>query len=70
MIDYSGHIHKKVLSGCPVAWLLNKKLRIEKIGKIGNFLLKNRRNIRKSIALLSTKIASLYPASRGYIFAI
>ena len=39
----------------------NKKLRIEKIGKIGNFVLKNRRKIGKSIVLLSTKIASLHP---------
>ena len=35
----------------------NKKLRIEKIGKIGNFVLKNRRKI----VLLSTKIDSLHP---------
>ena len=35
----------------------NKKLRIEKIGKIGNFVLKNRRKI----VLLSTKIDYLHP---------
>ena len=39
----------------------NRKLRIEKIGKIGNFVLKNRRKIGKSIVLLSTKIDSLHP---------
>ena len=39
----------------------NRKLRIEKIGKIGNFALKNRRKIGKSKVLLSTKIASLHP---------
>ena len=39
----------------------NRKLRIEKIGKIGNFFLKNRRKIGKPIVLLSTKIASQYP---------
>ena len=38
----------------------NRKLRIEKIEKIGNFVLKNRRKIGKSIVLLSTKIASLH----------
>ena len=32
-----------------------------KIGKIGNFVLKNRRKIGKSIVLLLTKIASLHP---------
>ena len=36
---------KKHLAGCPGAWLLkknrkNRKLGIEKIGKIGNFVLK------------------------------
>ena len=39
----------------------NRKLRIEKTGKIGNFALKNRRKIGKSKVLLSTKIASLHP---------
>ena len=39
----------------------NRKLRIEKIGKIGNFVLKNRRKIGKSIVLLATKIDSLHP---------
>ena len=39
----------------------NRKLRIEKIGKIGNFVLKNRRKIGKSIVLLSIKIDSLHP---------
>ena len=54
-------------SGCPAAWLLkNRKLRIEKIGKLGNFALKNRRKIRKLKVLLSTKIYS-YPAPhKGY----
>ena len=54
------------VTGCPAAWLLkkkleNRKLRIEKIAKIGNFVLKNRIKIGKSIVLLSTKIASLHP---------
>ena len=53
------------VTGCPAAWLLkkmeNRKLRIEKIAKIGNFVLKNGRKIGKSIVLLSTKIASLHP---------
>ena len=44
----------------------NRKLRIEKIGKIGNFVLKKRRKIGKSIVLLSTKIASLHPISKSY----
>ena len=35
----------------------NRKLRIGKIGKIGNFALKNRKKIGKSIVL----IASLHP---------
>ena len=35
----------------------NRKLTIEKIGKIGNFVLKNRRKI----VLLSTKTDSLHP---------
>ena len=39
----------------------NRKLGIEKIGKIGNFVLKNRRKIGKSIVLSSTQIAPLYP---------
>ena len=39
----------------------NRKLRIEKIGKIGDFALKNRRKIGKSKVLLSTKTASLHP---------
>ena len=39
----------------------NRKLRIKKIGKIGNFALKNRRKIGKSKVLLLTKIASLHP---------
>ena len=38
----------------------NRKLRIEKIGKIGNFVLKNRRKIGKSIVLFLTKIESLH----------
>ena len=38
----------------------NRKLRIEKTGKIGNFVLKNRKKIGKSIVLSSTKIASLH----------
>ena len=38
----------------------NRKLRIEKIEKIGNFVSKNRRKIGKSIVLLSTKIALLH----------
>ena len=38
-----------------------RKLRIDKIGKIGNFALKNRRKIGKSKVLLSTKVASLHP---------
>ena len=48
-----------------MAWLLKKigkrKLRIEKTGKIGNFTLKNRRKIGKSIALSLTTIASQHP---------
>ena len=50
-------------AGCQAAWLLkkNRKLRIEKIGKIGNFVFKNRRKIGKSIVVSSTKIASLHP---------
>ena len=43
----------------------NRKLRIEKTGKIGNFALKNRRKIGKSKVLLSTKIPSLH-AHKGY----
>ena len=43
----------------------NRKLRIEKIGKIGNFVSKNRRKIGKSIVLLSTKIAFLH-LHQGY----
>ena len=51
-------------SGCPVAWLLkkkqeNRKLRIEKIRKIGNFVLRNRRKIGRSVALSSTKIGQV-----------
>ena len=34
---------------------------MKKIGKIGNFVRKNRRKIGKSIVVLSTKIASLHP---------
>ena len=34
---------------------------MEKIGKIGNFVLKNRRKIGKSIVLSSTKTDSLHP---------
>ena len=34
---------------------------IEKIGKIGNTALKNRRKIGKSIVLFFTKITSLHP---------
>ena len=49
------------VTGCLAAWLENRKLRIEKIAKIGNFVLKNGRKIGKSIVLLSTKIASLHP---------
>ena len=45
-------------TGCPAAWSLKKigkrKLRIQKIGKIGNFVLKNRRKIGKSIVLSLT----------------
>ena len=37
-----------------VAQKKNRKLGIEKIGKIGNFVLKNRRKIGKSIVLSST----------------
>ena len=51
--------------GCPAAWLHkkigNRKLRIEKIGKIGNLVLKNRRKIGKSIVLFSTRIDSMHP---------
>ena len=43
----------------------NRKLRIEKIEKIGNFVSKNRRKIGKSIVLLSTKIALLH-LHQGY----
>ena len=39
----------------------NRKLRIEKIGEIKNFALKNRRKIRKLKVLLSKKIATLHP---------
>ena len=39
----------------------NRRLSLEKIGRIGNFVLKNRRKIAKSIVLLWTKIASLHP---------
>ena len=46
--------------GCSKKWE-NRKLRIEKIGKIGNFVLKNRRKIGKSIVVSLTKIASLHP---------
>ena len=45
---------------CSKKWE-NRKLRIEKIRKIGNFVLKNRRKIGKSIVLSSTKIVSLHP---------
>ena len=38
----------------------NRKLRIEKIGKMGNFALKSRRKIGKSKVLLSAKITSLH----------
>ena len=50
-------------AGHPAACLLkkNRKLRIEKIGKIGNFVFENRRKIGKSIVVSSTKIASLHP---------
>ena len=34
---------------------------VQKNRKIGNFVLKNRRKIGKSIVVLSTKIASLHP---------
>ena len=34
---------------------------MKKIGKIGNFVRKNRRKIGKSIVVSSTKIASLHP---------
>ena len=37
------------------------RLSIEKIGKIENFVLKNRRKMGKSIVLLWTKVASLHP---------
>ena len=54
-----------IISGCPTGMVAqkikNRKLRIKKIGKIGNFALKNRRKIGKSKVLLSTKIASLHP---------
>ena len=43
----------------------NRKLRIEKIEKIGNFVSKNRRKIGKSIVILSTKIALLH-LHQGY----
>ena len=39
----------------------NRKLRIEKIGKIGNLVFQNRRKIGKSIEVSSTKIVSLHP---------
>ena len=39
----------------------NRKLRIEKIGKTGNFVFKNRRKTGKSMVVSSTKIASLHP---------
>ena len=39
----------------------NRKLRIEKIGKIANFVFKNRRKIGKSIVVSSPKIVSLHP---------
>ena len=44
----------------------NRKLRIEKIVKIGNFVFKNRRQIGKSIVVSSTKIAGLPAPHRGY----
>ena len=44
----------------------NRKLRIEKIGKKGDFVLKNRRQIVKSIVVSSTKIAGLPGPHRGY----
>ena len=50
----------------------NRKLRIEKIGKIGNFVFKNRRKTGKSIVVSSTKIASLHPimvVKKGYEFS-
>ena len=34
---------------------------MKKIGKIGNFVRKNRRKMGKSIVVSSTKIASLHP---------
>ena len=37
------------------------KLGIEKIGKITNFVLKNRRKMGKSLRLSSTKIVSPHP---------
>ena len=40
--------------------LENRKLRIKKIGKIGNFVLENRRKTGKSTLISSTKIASLH----------
>ena len=41
--------------------VVQKNRKIEKIGKRGNFVLKNRIKIGQSIVLLSTKIASLHP---------
>ena len=55
----------KAIPGCPAPLLLkkqeNRKLRIEKIGKIGNFVLKNRRKIGEPIILSLTKIVFLHP---------
>ena len=44
-----------------VAQKNRKKETVEKTGKIGNFTLKNRRKIGKSVVLSSTKIASQHP---------
>ena len=51
----------RVSNGMVAQKIKNRKLRIKKIGKIGNFALKNRRKIGKSKVLLLTKIASLHP---------
>ena len=70
-LDLSGESSKAfesgiLCSGCPAPGLVKKKyeirkLRIEKIGKIGDFVLKNRRKIGKSIVLSSTKAVFLHP---------
>ena len=51
----------RVSNGMVAQKIKNRKLRIKKIGKIGNFALKNRRKIGKWKVLLSTKIASPHP---------